>query len=84
MISPARKAPSGPHNHAQNATLAKVLKRPAFMAVPTPALHALFGREMTKEMLLGGQKVLPERLQESGYTFAYPGLEDALRHTLQR
>ena len=66
------------------ATLAKVLKRPAFMPVPTPALHALFGKEMTKEMLLGGQKVLPAKLQESGYTFAHPGLEDALRHTLAR
>ena len=66
------------------ATLAKVLKRPAFMPVPTPALHALFGKEMTKEMLLGGQKVLPAKLQESGYSFAHPGLEDALRHTLGR
>ena len=66
------------------ATLARVLKRPAFMPVPTPALHVLFGKEMTKEMLLGGQKVLPTRLQESGYTFAHPGLEDALRHTLGR
>ena len=66
------------------ATLAKVLKRPAFMPVPTPALHALFGKEMTKEMLLGGQKVLPAKLQESGFTFAHPSLEQALRHTLGR
>ena len=65
-------------------TLVKVLKRPAFMPVPTPALHVLFGKEMTKEMLLGGQKVLPARLQESGYTFGHPGLEGALRHTLGR
>jgi uncharacterized protein (TIGR01777 family) len=71
-------------NKEFTATLAHVLKRPAFMPVPTPALHALFGKEMTKEMLLGGQRVLPARLQESGYTFAHPGLEDALRHTLQR
>lgn len=66
------------------ATLARVLKRPAFMPVPTAALHVLFGMDMTKEMLLGGQKVLPTRLQESGYAFAHPGLEDALRHTLGR
>lgn len=66
------------------ATLARVLKRPAFMPVPTPALHALFGKEMTKEMLLGGQKVLPAALERAGYTFAHPGLEDALRHTLGR
>ena len=71
-------------NATFTATLARVLKRPAFMPVPTPALHALFGKEMTKEMLLGGQKVLPEKLEGSGYTFAHPGLEQALRHTLGR
>ena len=66
------------------ATLARVLKRPAFMPVPTPALHLLFGEEMTKEMLLGGQRVLPDALLKSGFTFAHPTLEGALRHTLGR
>ena len=66
------------------ATLGRVLKRPTVMPVPTPALHALFGKEMTKEMLLGGQRVLPEALEASGFTFAYPDLEAALRHTLER
>ena len=64
------------------ATLARVLKRPAFLPVPTPALHVLFGRQMTEEMLLGGQRVLPAALQASGFTFAHPHLEEALRHTL--
>jgi uncharacterized protein (TIGR01777 family) len=71
-------------NKEFTATLARVLKRPAFMPVPTPALHALFGKEMTAEMLLGGQKVLPAKLDESGYPFAHPSLEEALRHTLGR
>ena len=71
-------------NKEFTATLGRVLKRPTFMPVPTPALHALFGTEMTKEMLLGGQKVLPAKLEESGYTFAHPILEEALRHTLGR
>jgi uncharacterized protein (TIGR01777 family) len=71
-------------NKEFTATLARVLHRLALVPVPTPALHALFGKEMTKEMLLGGQKVLPAKLQESGYTFAHPNLEDALRHTLGR
>jgi uncharacterized protein (TIGR01777 family) len=66
------------------ATLARVLKRPAIMPVPTPALHALFGAEMTKEMLLGGQRVLPAALEASGYLFAQPTLEGALRQTLGR
>jgi NAD dependent epimerase/dehydratase family enzyme len=35
-------------------------------------------------MLLGGQRVLPEALQASGFSFALPDLEAALRHTLGR
>jgi len=65
-------------------TLARVLKRPAIIPVPTPALQVLFGREMAQEMLLGGQRVLPSRLEGSGFTFAHPGLEEALRRVLGR
>jgi len=65
------------------ATLARVLKRPAFMPVPTPALHALFGKEMTAEMLLGGQRVLPTVLEASGFSFTHPDLERALRTMLR-
>jgi uncharacterized protein (TIGR01777 family) len=78
---------TSPHpvtNKEFTATLARVLKRPAFLPVPTPALYALFGREMTKEMLLGGQRVLPAALEASGYVFRQPSLEAALRETLGR
>ena len=71
-------------NAVFTATLARVLKRPAFTPVPTLALHALFGREMTEEMLFGGQRVLPTALQASGFTFVHPQLEEALRQTLGR
>jgi uncharacterized protein (TIGR01777 family) len=71
-------------NREFTATLGRVLKRPTFIPVPTPALHALFGKEMTKEMLLGGQRVLPEALEASGYRFTHPTLEGALRTTLGR
>jgi len=64
------------------ATLARVLRRPAILPVPTPALHALFGKEMVAEMMLGGQRVLPAALRSSGFGFSHPGLEEALRHTL--
>ncbi len=71
-------------NATFTATLARVLRRPAFMPVPTLALNALFGREMVKEMMLGGQRVLPGKLESSGFTFAHPQLEGALRHALGR
>ena len=54
----------------------------SLLPVPTPALYALYGRGMTQEMLLGGQKVLPTVLQASAFTLAHPQLEDALRTTL--
>ena len=64
------------------ATLARTLRRPAFMPVPNLALYALFGREMTEEMLLGGQRVVPSALEASGFALTRPRLEDALRATL--
>ncbi len=58
-------------------TLGNVLGRPAF--VPTPAFVFLAGfGEMGKELLLGGQRVLPNRLLENGYQFSHPGLKKAL------
>jgi NAD dependent epimerase/dehydratase family enzyme len=41
----------------------------------------MFG-EMGEELLLKGQKVLPEKLLKSGYTFQYPTLSQALSDIL--
>lgn len=65
-------------------TLARMLKRPAVIPIPTPALQLLFGKAMVGEMMLGGQRVLPAALQASEFTFAHPELEGALRHLLGR
>lgn len=46
-------------------------------AVPAPVMRALVG-EMADELLLRGQRVLPERLQEAGFDFAYSDLGSAL------
>lgn len=45
--------------------------------VPAPVIRVLVG-EMAEELLLNGQRVLPERLQTAGFTFAYPDLASAL------
>lgn len=83
MEGPVNVTSPEPVTNAEfTATLARVLKRPAVMPVPKLAMHALFGKEMTKEMLLGGQQVLPAALELSGFSFAHPNVEDALRHTL--
>lgn len=49
--------------------------------MPVPAV-ALFGKEMLAEMTLDAQPVLPAALETSGFSFAHPGLEDALRVAL--
>jgi NAD dependent epimerase/dehydratase family enzyme len=64
-------------------TLGRVLDRPAVVPVPASALRLVFG-EMADVALLGSIRVLPTRLQESGYAFRYPELEDALRFLLGR
>jgi hypothetical protein len=64
-------------------TLGRVLDRPARVPVPAPALRLLFG-EMADVALLSSTRVLPARLQESGYAFRYPELEGALRFLLGR
>ncbi len=80
---PVNSTSPNPVTNAEfTATLAGVLRRPAFMPVPNLALYALFGRQMTEEMVLGGQRVVPAALEASGFTFSHPRLEDALRAAL--
>ncbi len=64
-------------------TLGHVLHRPSFAPLPAFVVKAMFG-EMGENVLLGGQRVIPRRLQEQGFTFLRPRLEDALRFELGR
>jgi NAD dependent epimerase/dehydratase family enzyme len=51
--------------------------------MPAFALRLALGKEMADSLLLGGARVEPARLQATGYQFAYPELEGALRHVLK-
>ena len=61
--------------------LGSVLHRPAFLPLPATAVSTLFG-EMGHALLLEGQRVVPSVLQGSGFVFATPWLEEALRWEL--
>ncbi|TDA64084.1 MAG: TIGR01777 family protein [Clostridia bacterium] len=61
-------------------TLGRVLGRPSRLRLPAVVLRLALG-EMA-DMLLTGQRVLPERALRAGYSFHYPGLEAALRDLL--
>lgn len=76
-------APEAVTNAGLAHALGHVLHRPAVVPAPTLALNLLFGKDMVKGMLLASQRVRPARLLESGFTFRYPKLEDALRHELK-
>jgi len=63
--------------------LGNVLGRPTIFPLPVVAVRLAFG-EMGEEMLLGGQRVVSEKLRGQGFDFAYPELEGALGHVLGR
>ena len=58
-------------------TLGKVICRPSWLPVPAFVLKLLLG-EMS-EMLLTGQRAIPQKMRSWGYSFRYPDLEPALR-----
>jgi hypothetical protein len=53
------------------------------MPLPGFAVKAMFG-EMGETIVLGGTRMVPKALLASGFRFAFPDLEGALRHTLGR
>ncbi|MFF4013792.1 TIGR01777 family oxidoreductase [Streptomyces sp. NPDC001843] len=70
-------APQPLTNREITEAMGRVLHRPTAFAVPAPVLRAALG-EMAGDVL-GSQRVVPKRLLESGFTFAFPGIEDAIR-----
>ena len=69
--------PSPVDNQDFTRTLAKVVGRDAFLAVPGSALKLALGE--LAEIVLTGQKVIPERPLQLGFKFKYSNLEEALK-----
>ena len=61
--------------------LAKTLHRLAIFPAPAFALHFAFG-EMTNEALLASQRVVPQKLKQSGFSFEHPDIGHALTSML--
>lgn len=75
-------APAPVRNEDMTRILGEVLKKPTFMpAVPGFVLSAVLGE--FGSVLLKGQKVLPRRLLDAGFTFRFPELKQALFALLQ-
>lgn len=60
--------------------LGEVLERPSWLPVPELALKAVLGQ--MSEMLLHGQRALPQKALDAGFEFSYPALKQALQNIL--
>jgi uncharacterized protein len=76
-------APGAMRNAEFTKVLAKVMHRPSFFVAPAFALRMAMG-EMADALLLGGQRVAPQKLRDSGYEFLHANLVEALTAVLQR
>jgi uncharacterized protein (TIGR01777 family) len=71
-------APAPVSNAEFTRALGRSLHRPAVLAVPTVALRAAVGKEMTAEFLLASQRALPRRLEATGFEWADAEIGPAL------
>ena len=74
-------APTPIRNAGFTLCLARALRRPAFFALPAGLLRLLAG-DFARELLLGGQRVLPVKAEAAGFVFRYPTLQSALNEVV--
>jgi uncharacterized protein (TIGR01777 family) len=73
-------APSPATNKELSKALGRALHRPAFAPVPGLAVKTLYGEMAT--IVTTGARVVPAKLEELGYSFEHPELDEALRSVL--
>jgi uncharacterized protein (TIGR01777 family) len=85
VSGPVNLAAPNPVTNAEFAqTLGHVLKRPAFVPLPSFAPKLVLGHELVDTLLIEGKRAMPGVLERDGYTFTHPSLEVALRAVLGR
>ncbi len=70
-------APEPVRNETFAHELGRALHRPAFLRIPAAPLRFLAG-DLADDLLLGGQRVLPEKILSSGFVFRHASLRAAL------
>ncbi len=85
LTGPVNLTSPNPVTQAEFAqTLARVLKRPSFIPIPSLGPKLLLGAELAENLLFTGQRVVPTALLADGYVFANDTLEATLRAILGR
>jgi uncharacterized protein (TIGR01777 family) len=74
-------APNPVSNREFARTLGKVMRRPVLMPVPRFAFEITMGEVAT--VVMDGQRMIPKKLQEQGFTFKFPSFEQAARDLLK-
>ncbi|MFD3516996.1 TIGR01777 family oxidoreductase [Streptomyces sp. NPDC058657] len=74
-------APEPVTNREVTAAMGRVLRRPTLFAVPEPVLRVALG-ELADDVL-GSQRVVPRKLLDSGFSFAFPAVDDAIGAALR-
>lgn len=74
-------APENISNAEFTKALAKRVKRPAILPVPTFALRMLYGQ--AAEILTDSPQALPEELLSNGFEFSYPTIDDTLNEIIK-
>jgi uncharacterized protein (TIGR01777 family) len=74
-------APNPVTNGELSKLIGKVMGRPSIIPVPGFAMRLAFGE--VAEVVLQGQRAIPQRLLDLGFEFDYPTVEPALRDILR-
>ncbi len=83
VAGPVNLTAPNPVTNAEFAkALGKALHRPTVIPIPMLPLRLAMGAELVQNLLLDGQRVLPNRLTASGFTFEHPLLSGALASIL--
>lgn len=86
LAGPVNAVSPNPVTNAEfTRTLARVLRRPVLpVRVPKFVPALILRRELAESLLFTSMRVLPERAEATGYTFAEPNLEEVFRKMYDR
>jgi len=85
LDGPANLTAPNPVTNAEfTKALGAVLRRPTVLPTPLLPLKAVYGRELVQHLLVEGQRVIPAKLEATGFEHRHPELEGALRAVLDK